>query len=128
MFLLAAIGSGILLLLSSRKGGLSSLTPQEAVRLSNTEHAQFIDIRAPEAFQESHIAQSKNFPKSTLESKASTLPKKPLILVCDTGRTAQEAAGILKKLNIENVYTLKDGLTAWKNEGLPLKSKKKSKE
>lgn len=128
LFLIAAVVSGILLVIGSRKSGQSTLSAQEAVRFSNTDHAQFIDIREPEAYQAGHIAQSKNFPKSNLEAKGSSLPKKPLILVCDTGRTALEAAAILKKLNIENVYTLKDGLTGWKNEGLPIKSKKKSKE
>ena len=49
-------------------------------------------------------------------------PKKPLILICTSGRTAQQTAQMLKKHNIEQVYWLKGGINDWITEGLPIKA------
>ncbi|WP_071059008.1 rhodanese-like domain-containing protein [Pelistega sp. MC2] len=121
--------AGFMLLFTAKRGanGQGALSAKEAIQLSNTEKAQFIDIRPEEDFKKSSIPQSKNFPKDSIESKIADLPKKPLILVCDKGMTAQQTAKLLKKQNVENVYWIKGGLNEWLSEGLPVKSRSSSK-
>lgn len=123
-FIIFAVISGLMLLFTHNRGSSAqgALSAKEAVQLSNTEHAQFIDIRSEEDFKKSSIPQSKHFPKETIIEKINALPKKPLILVCDNGRTAAQTARQLKKNNVENVYWLKSGLNEWLSEGLPVKS------
>lgn len=121
----AALSALILLLTSKRGGGQWALTAKQAVQLSNTEHAQFIDIRSAEEFQQSAIPQSKNFPKDSIESNLNMLPKKPLILICNAGRTAQQVAQRLKKNNISPIYWLKGGINDWLAEGFPIKGSTK---
>lgn len=123
-FLVFAVISGAMLLFTSRRGanGKGALSAKEAIQLSNTDNAQFIDIRSVETFKKSSLPQSKNFPKETIIEKISALPKKPLILVCDSGRTAQQVAQQLIKNKVENVYWIKGGLNEWLSEGLPVKS------
>ncbi|NEN76024.1 rhodanese-like domain-containing protein [Pelistega sp. NLN82] len=125
-FLIFAVISGGILLATSKRSqaGSGALSAKEAIQLSNTEHAQFIDIRSPEDFKKASIPQSKNFPKESIEDRINALPKKPLILVGEDGRTAQQTAQLLKKKNIEQVFWIQDGLAAWRSEGLPLKSSK----
>ena len=124
-FLIFAIISAVMLLLPAlRKGGMGqgAVSAREAVQLNNSQSAQFIDIRPYEEFAKGSIAQAKSFPKSEIESKISALPKKPLILICTSGRTAQQTAQMLKKHNIEQVYWLKGGINDWITEGLPIKA------
>lgn len=124
-FLAFAIISGIMLLLPAlRKGGMGqgAISAREAVQLNNSQSAQFIDIRPYEEFAKGSVAQAKSFPKDEIENKISTLPKKPLILICSSGRTAQQVAQKLKKHNIEQVYWLKGGINDWIGEGLPVKA------
>ncbi|NLY65063.1 MAG: rhodanese-like domain-containing protein [Alcaligenaceae bacterium] len=126
-FLLFAIASGIMLAIPSlRKGALGgnggSISTKEAVQMANKSSALFIDIRSAEEFKNGSIPQARNIPMDELEQKVPSLPKnKPVILVCNMGRTAQKAAGILQKLNIEEVYVLSGGLSAWTQDGLPVK-------
>ena len=124
-FLIFAIVSGVMLLLPAlRKGGAGqgAISAREAVQLNNSQSAQFIDIRPYEEFAKGSIAQAKSFPKDEIESKVAALPKKPLILICASGRTAQQTAQMLKKHNIEQVYWLKGGINDWISEGLPIKA------
>lgn len=124
-FLLIAVASGVMLALPAlRKGGSGrgAVTAREAVQLSNTASAQFIDIRPAEDFKKGSIAQAKNFPKDEIENRISALPKKPLILICESGRVAQQTAQLLKKHNIEQVSWIKGGINEWITDGLPVKS------
>ena len=124
-FLIFAIISAVMLLLPAFcKGGMGqgAVSAREAVQLNNSQSAQFIEIRPYEEFAKGSIAQAKSFPKSEIESKISALPKKPLILICTSGRTAQQTAQMLKKHNIEQVYWLKGGINDWITEGLPIKA------
>ncbi|MFV9474416.1 rhodanese-like domain-containing protein [Advenella sp. RU8] len=126
-FLAFALVSGILLAIPSvRKGGFGGqanmLSTKEAVQMANKSAAIFIDIRPAEEYKDGSIPQARNIPMDELEEKTASLSKsKPVILVCNMGRSAQKAAATLKKLNFEEVHVLSGGLSAWKQDGLPLK-------
>jgi rhodanese-related sulfurtransferase len=45
---------------------------------------------------------------------------KPVIVVCATGTTSREPAENLYKTGFEQVYVLKEGISGWSGENLPL--------
>lgn len=121
-----ALVSGAMLLwpiLTKSRAG-ASVDLQEAIQLVNQKQAIFVDIRTPEQFKTGNIPQSRNIPEIDLESKAGTLPKnKPIIVVCEKGRTSIQAAATLRRQGFEQVVSLTGGLSSWSQGGLPLSKK-----
>ena len=121
-----AIVSGLALawpMIMSKRAG-ASLTCTEAVQRMNHQHAIMIDIRPAEAFNAGHIPQARSVPAGDIEKKATHLPKnKPLIVVCDLGRTAGGAATRLRALGFTEVSILGGGMRAWSAAGLPVTTK-----
>lgn len=88
----------------------------------NHKDAVLVDLRSADKFKAGAIAQAKNIPAADLANKANTLPKnKPIVLICETGRTAPRSISVLRKHGLEEIYTLEGGLQAWAQAGLPLK-------
>lgn len=127
LLIVVAIGSGLMLawpmIQRSRAG--SALTPPQAVQMMNQQHAVLVDIRDASAFNAGHIPQARNLPVADFEKKFASLPKnKPVILVCDLGRSAVGAAASLRKLGLTEVTTLDGGMRAWAAAGLPVTGNK----
>lgn len=121
-----ALVSGLALawpMIQSKRAG-ASITCTQAVQMMNHQHAILIDIRPSESFSAGHIPQARSIPASEIEKKAANLPKnKPLIVVCDFGRTAGSAAVRLRALGFTEVSVLGGGMRAWSMAGLPLTTK-----
>ncbi|AHV92528.1 rhodanese-like domain-containing protein [Bordetella holmesii] len=121
-----ALASGAMLLVSGlRKGrGGSAVDTTTAIQMVNHQNAVWVDVRAAEQFQAGHIAQARSVPADDLEKKAAALPKnKPLILVCEQGRTSPRIAQRLKALGLTDVKTLDGGMRAWYAANLPVTQK-----
>ncbi|MDN3987336.1 rhodanese-like domain-containing protein [Zwartia vadi] len=121
-----ALISGLALawpMIQSKRAG-ASISCTEAVQMMNHQHAILIDIRPGEVFAAGHIPQARSIPANDIEKKAANLPKnKPLIVVCDFGRTAGAAAVRLRALGFTQVSVLGGGMRAWSTAGLPLSTK-----
>ena len=127
LLIAVALGSGLALswpmILRSRAGAAISST--QAVQMMNHQHAVLIDVRPSEAFNAGHVPQARNVPLSDLEKKAAALPKnKPIIVICDVGRSAIGAATRLRAVGFTEVVTLDGGLKAWMTAGLPVTANK----
>jgi rhodanese-related sulfurtransferase len=110
-------------MIQSKRAG-ASISCTEAVQLMNHQHAIMIDIRPSDAYSAGHIPQARSIPANDIEKKAANLPKnKPLIVVCDFGRTAGSAAVRLRALGFTQVNVLGGGMRAWSTAGLPLTTK-----
>jgi rhodanese-related sulfurtransferase len=108
--------------LRHRKSGGAAVSPADAVLLMNA-GALVLDVRAADAYAGGHIIDSRNIASADLASQADSLKKyreKPVILCCDTGVTSGGAAATLKSLGFAKVVNLRGGLSAWKQENLPL--------
>jgi rhodanese-related sulfurtransferase len=124
VLILAALTSGVLLLLPSLRGGVGAgaVGTTEAVRLINRERAVLIDVSEPEEFAQGHAAGARNVPLNSLQG-AKELPSNkqlPLVLMCSTGARASRAASELRKLGHERAIALAGGLKAWREANLPL--------
>lgn len=108
--------------------GITSLEPQEAVKLMNAD-AVVVDIRSPEAFARGHIVNARNVPLDELGDGAALekFRSKPIIAVCDAGMTSGRAVEKLRKAGIEKVFGLRGGIAAWQQASLPLVTAKKTK-
>ena len=121
LLLAVALGSGLALtwpmILRSRAG--AAISSAQAVQMMNHQHAVLVDIRPSADFNAGHV------PLGDFEKKAAALPKnKPIIVICDVGRSALGAATRLRKLGFTEVVTLDGGLKAWLTAGLPVTANK----
>ncbi len=124
LILAIAVLAGIMLLIPSFFKGRAgrAVSSSEAVQMVNQKDAILIDLRSADQFKAGAIAQSRNIPVADLDAKASTLPKdKPVILVCDTGRSAPRSVAVLRKHGINEAYTLQGGIQGWLQSSLPVK-------
>ena len=109
-----------------KTGDGPGISPQAAVNLINHQHAAVLDIRAQEAFIKSKIVGSINVDINQIDKKNKKLAKlikKPIIIVCDFGKTATLAEKKLKTEGFNEIYVLTGGIANWQKEGLPLTSK-----
>lgn len=124
LILAIAAVSGIMLLLPNFLKGRAGrpLPTAQVVQMVNQKDAVLVDLRNHDKFKAGAIAQARNIPVADLDNKANSLPKdKPIILICETGRTAPRSIGVLRKHGLQEIYTLEGGLQAWMQAGLPIK-------
>jgi rhodanese-related sulfurtransferase len=123
---LVAIVSGLMLLWPYL---LRLLTPVrevgtlDATRLMNDENALVIDVREDREVAAGRVPNAVHVPLSQLPSRAGELTrsaKRPVIVYCDRGVRARNAAGVLGKTGFERVYLLRGGFRAWRDAGLPV--------
>ena len=121
-----ALGSGLALawpMIQGSRGG-ATVSSSQAVQMINHQGAVLLDTRSIEAFQGGHIPQARHAPLADIEKKAASLAKdKPLILVCEMGRSAIDAASRLRAQGFTAVSVLDGGVKAWSTAGLPLTTK-----
>jgi rhodanese-related sulfurtransferase len=108
--------------LRQRGQGTASVAPSEAVRLMNG-GAVLVDLRSANQFKDGHITGAKSVPGDQLLSDPKVLERlaaKTLVLYCDDGATTGAAYRTLARAGAKNVYSLRGGLAAWKQENLPV--------
>ena len=121
-----ALGSGLALAwpMIQRSRGGATVSSTQAVQMINHQGAVLLDTRSIEAFQGGHIPQARHAPLADIEKKAASLAKdKPLILVCEMGRSTIDAASRLRAQGFTAVSVLDGGVKAWSTAGLPLTTK-----
>lgn len=112
--------------LRRKASGIVAVGPSEAVALINSE-AAIVDLRSAEAFGRGHIVNAKNIPFDELSAKKDSLvSSKPVIAVCDSGINSTKAAALLRQSGFESAYSLKGGMNAWGQAGLPVVTGKKT--
>lgn len=121
-----AIGSGLMLVWPWLMGLFSDsqwVSENEAVLLMNRKNAVCLDVRELEAFKSGHIVGAQHMALHSLQSQLSLLTKfkeQTLIVTCQTGTRAQQAAGLLKQSGFQQVYLLSGGMDAWVKAKLPV--------
>jgi len=107
-----------------RRGGLGSnaVAPSQAIRMMN-EGAILVDVRPVNQFKDGHVSGARNIPGDQIATEAKALERlsgKTLIMCCDNGSIGSAAARTLTRAGLKNVYNLRGGLTAWRQENLPV--------
>ena len=115
--------------LRRKASGLFNVDSSDAVALINND-AMVVDLRNAEAYSRGHIVNSKNIPLDQFEAKRDAVlgnKSKKVIAVCDSGISSRKVAGSLRNSGFESAYSLKGGISAWTQAGLPVVSGKKTK-
>ncbi|MEC5320918.1 rhodanese-like domain-containing protein [Brenneria populi subsp. brevivirga] len=114
----------IVLTVKSKLSKVKEVVRGEAIRLINKEDAVIVDIRNRDDYRRGHIANAFNLlPNEIKNGSVGELEKhktQPVIVVCANGISSRDAANDLLKAGFERVLVLKDGLTGWSGENLPL--------
>ena len=100
---------------------LGSISAADAVHMINR-GAVVVDVREESSFNSGHIVESRRITTDELLAGAAEKIKKknPVLLICDVGNQSARAAAALRKSGIENVFSLKGGIAAWRQENLPV--------
>ncbi|MCO5261155.1 MAG: rhodanese-like domain-containing protein [Crocinitomicaceae bacterium] len=76
-----------------------------------------IDVREQYEFEFSHIS-SENIPMADVIKQLEILPRdKKVVLICNSGNRAEPLANLLEvEHHFDNIYVMKGGIVAWKDE------------
>ena len=124
--ILVMIASGGMLLwpmIGQRWSTVREVGALEATQLINRRNALMLDVREPKDYQGGQIPNATHLPQSQLASRGHELKKmtgRPVIAYCDRGQRSRTAASALTKLGFAEVYTLRGGMRAWSDAGLPV--------
>jgi len=124
--LLVLIASGAMwlwLTLRPRFSSIREIGALEATQLINRRDALMLDLREPKEYEGGRVPNAVHLPQSQLASRAHELEKltgRPVIAYCDRGQRSRTAATMLTRLGFAEVYTLRGGLRAWSEAGLPV--------
>ena len=105
-----------------RGSSTQAVAPNEAIRLMNG-GAVLVDLRSANHFKDGHIAGARNVPGDQLLTDPKVLDKfaaKSLVLYCDDGVATGAAIRTLTQAGAKDVFSLRGGLSAWKQENLPV--------
>src|SRR5690606_6955324 len=125
LLIIVAITSAVALAMPSfLQRGAKQIGMNDAIKLTNAREGVFLDVRSIEQYKAGHIPQSRNVPAADVANKLGGLPKeKPIIVVCERGRTSIGVVNTLKSNGFQDVYSLQGGLAAWVEAGMPLAKK-----
>ena len=108
----------------NRFSKVNEISRGEAIRLINKEDAVVVDLRSRDDYRKGHIANALNLTPAEIKNgslgELDKAKSKPVIVVCATGSTSREPADKLNKTGFERVYVLKEGVSGWSGENLPL--------
>lgn len=90
---------------------------------SNTD-VRLVDVRTPAEYQHAHIPGSHNVPLAQLRERRDDLladDEQVLVLVCASGKRAEQARKVLGGAGASHVAVLRGGITAWEDHGAELR-------
>ncbi len=108
--------------LRRRADGAATIAPNDAIRLLNG-GAVLVDLRSANLYKDGHIEGAKSIPGDQIAADPKALERlagKMLVLYCDNGSTTGAALRTLVRAGAKDVYGLRGGLAAWKQENLPV--------
>lgn len=89
-------------------------------RQEQGESLQLIDVRTPAEFEAGHLPGAINIPMDQIKGRLADVDiRRPLILVCHSGKRAAITAEMLKPLG-HDVLVLEGGTVAWLRAGHPV--------
>lgn len=97
--------------------------PVEAVQLINRRDAVVLDVRDAAEYKSGHITNARHVPEAEIDSRMKELEKiktKPIIVSCARGNRSMRVAARLRALGFAEVFSLRGGIAAWQQAGMPL--------
>lgn len=103
---------------------------ETAEAVQNDPKTLILDVREPGEWAEGHIPGALHVPRGMLEAKADLEyanrearladRSQPITVHCASGARSALAADVLQQMGFTNVRSMLGGITAWKENGLPI--------
>src|SRR5699024_5134105 len=94
--------------------GVREIRTPQLKELMQNDDIQFIDVRAPQQYEQFHIFRFRNIPLKNINNEAKNLNKdQPVLLDCQTGMKGNEASKRLKRRGFKKLANLQGGLSTW---------------
>jgi len=125
LILVMVVSGGMLLwpLIQHRFSPMREIGALQATQLINRKNALMLDVRDAKEYEDGRVPNAVHLPVSQLAGRGTELKNfmsRPVVAYCDRGNRSRAAAATLTKLGFAEVYTLRGGLRAWTEAGLPL--------
>lgn len=120
---IALLVAVIVMTFKSRFSKVKEIARGEAIRLINKEEAVVVDTRSRDDFRRGHRQRhqpDRQRNQKRQPGRAGKHKAQPIIVVCANGTASREPAENLSKAGFEKVTMLKDGISGWSGENLPL--------
>jgi rhodanese-related sulfurtransferase len=91
--------------------------------LQSGKRVALIDVRTPVEYEEMHVSGSRLMPLDRLDSaevKAAAREAERCVLICRSGKRAEQAFEKLRAAGCENLAILDGGVSAWESAGFEL--------
>ncbi|MGK9127880.1 thioredoxin domain-containing protein [Olivibacter sp. SA151] len=108
---------------TQEEGPLTAKQYQQKLKDNSSETVQLIDVRTADEFADGHLEHALNIDikDNDFDKEVSRLDRtKPVFVYCLGGSRSAKATATLKELGFKEIYDLKGGIMAWKNENLPV--------
>ena len=95
----------------------------QATQLINRQDALVLDVREAKEYEGSRLPKAIHIPLSELAVRGHELDRftaRPVVAYCDRGNRSRAAGAALTRLGFKELYSLRGGLRAWADAGLPL--------
>ncbi|MGK2946074.1 MAG: rhodanese-like domain-containing protein [Candidatus Malihini olakiniferum] len=119
----------IVMIVENKLSKVKEIACDEAIQLINKEEAVVVDLRNRDDFRHGHIANAINLLSNDIKNgslgELKQYKTRPVIVICVNGMSSRESAGHLLKVGFGRVFVLKDGLSGWSGNNLPLVQGKK---
>ena len=126
MLVLVFVASGAMLvwpLVQRRLGPAKEIGTLELTRLLNDRKALLLDVRETKDYEGGRLPNAVHVPISQLSSRSGELAgmmDRPVVAYCARGQRSMLAARALAKLGFKEIHSLRGGINAWRQAGLPL--------
>jgi phage shock protein E len=108
----------------SAQEGIKTVSANEFEKLiKGKDSIQLIDVRTPEEFKTSHIANSKNMnvlSETFLKDIEQLDKQKPVYIYCRSGKRSAKGASLMFEAGFVEIYNLDGGVLHWLSEGFNL--------
>jgi phage shock protein E len=100
------------------------LSPQQVAEKKGAQsNLVIVDVRTPDEYAQGHIegALSINYYDADWSKQMDQLSKdQPIVVYCAVGGRSGKAFAVLQKLGFKEVYDMKGGFDAWRQQNLPI--------
>lgn len=123
LLIAVAVFSGGMLLWPHLQTRGKKVSHLQATQMINHGKTIILDVREPGEFEAGHLRDAINIPLKDLPNRVGELDKhksKNVIVVCQAGVQSSRALGTLAKAGFVEAVSLAGGLTAWREQGLPV--------
>jgi rhodanese-related sulfurtransferase len=116
------LAAGCMLAFAAQSADVRDINVTAGKTMQN-QGALLLDVREPDEYAAGHAPGSILIPLGQLKTRLDEIrasERKPVAVICRSGRRSAQAADILQKSGFATVYNVQGGMIAWEEAGFPV--------